>query len=124
MQMTMIAENVPPSGAEAARAISWLQDVKFRSEFSDRPPRGFPRSLPGMTLLGGVARVSTLIALAAFTSACRETRPGSLDAVHAVGDQSRAGSVYLIRGWMGVFSGGLATLGNDFTAHGVRAAVY
>jgi pimeloyl-ACP methyl ester carboxylesterase len=50
--------------------------------------------------------------------------PGSMDAVQAVSRAPRAGNVYLVRGWLGVFSTGIDTLGDKLKAAGVQGAVY
>jgi hypothetical protein len=50
--------------------------------------------------------------------------PGSMDAVQPVSRAPRAGNVYLVRGWLGVFSTGIDTLGDKVKAAGVQDAVY
>jgi hypothetical protein len=50
--------------------------------------------------------------------------PGSLSAVQPVSNAPRAGNVYLVRGWLGVFSTGIDTLGDKLKAVGLRDEVY
>src|SRR3954469_22417206 len=50
--------------------------------------------------------------------------PGSMDAVAPATDAPRAGTVYLVRGWLGVFSTGIDTLGDKVKAAGLHEAVY
>jgi hypothetical protein len=47
-----------------------------------------------------------------------------MDAVTPVSRVARAGNVYLVRGWLGVFSTGIDTLGDKLKAAGVQDAVY
>ena len=50
--------------------------------------------------------------------------PGPLSAVEPVSSAPRAGNVYLVRGWLGVFSTGIDTLGDKLKAAGIHDAVY
>jgi pimeloyl-ACP methyl ester carboxylesterase len=50
--------------------------------------------------------------------------PGSMDLVQPLSKAPRAGNVYLVRGWLGVFSTGIDTLGDKLKAVGVADAVY
>lgn len=50
--------------------------------------------------------------------------PGPLDRVQPVSDHARAGNVYLLRGWIGIFSYGIDKLGSEIEESGVRATVY
>lgn len=50
--------------------------------------------------------------------------PGSMDLVQPVSKAPRAGNVYLVRGWLGVFSTGIDTLGDKVKAAGVADEVY
>ncbi|MDB5323762.1 MAG: hypothetical protein JWN40_5393 [Phycisphaerales bacterium] len=50
--------------------------------------------------------------------------PGNMDAVQPLSKAPRAGNVYLVRGWLGVFSTGIDTLGDKLKAVGVQDAVY
>jgi len=70
--------------------------------------------------------IVTLIVLALLASpgCAKTTRPGPLDRVRSVSDQPRAGNVYLVRGFIGVFSEGVDHLGRQINQTGVRAYVY
>jgi len=50
--------------------------------------------------------------------------PGKLSAVQTVSDKPRAGNVYLLRGWIGVFSHGIDQLTDKLEVAGVRARQY
>lgn len=50
--------------------------------------------------------------------------PGSMDAVKPHSDAAHAGNVYLLRGWIGIFSTGIDTLGEKVNAAGVQGRVY
>jgi len=50
--------------------------------------------------------------------------PGDLAAVQPASGAPRAGNVYLVRGWLGVFSTGIDTLGEKIKATGLHDAVY
>jgi hypothetical protein len=50
--------------------------------------------------------------------------PGSMDAVAPVSTAPRAGTVYLVRGWLGVFSTGIDALGDKVKAAGLHEEVY
>lgn len=54
------------------------------------------------------------------------TTPGDLSLVQAVApaDATRTGNVYLLRGWMGVFSEGIDTLAARLRSRGLQASVY
>ena len=69
----------------------------------------------GSTLLG-------LFLLA--TGGCTTMTPGKLDEVRPVSQGPRAGNVYLLRGWIGIFSYGINDLGEKLNKAGVRAHVY
>lgn len=70
--------------------------------------------------------VATAIAATALiTSAgCSSMKGGSMAKVAPVTENERVGSVYLFRGWIGVFSSGIDTLGKEITEDGVHAEVY
>jgi len=50
--------------------------------------------------------------------------PGDLSRVQTTSDQPRAGNVYLLRGFLGIWSSGIDTIGHDLSEQGVRASVY
>lgn len=49
---------------------------------------------------------------------------GELSAVQPLSDQPREGNVYLMRGWIGVFSTGIDSLTGQLNEAGVRATIY
>lgn len=55
---------------------------------------------------------------------CSGMKPGDLHAVRPETDARRAGSVYLLRGWIGIFSTGIDSLGDKLNAHGIHAEVF
>lgn len=65
--------------------------------------------------------LATTFALAA---GCSATRNGSMASVTPVTSNERVGSVYLLRGWIGVFSTGINSLGDKLTKAGVHSQVY
>lgn len=50
--------------------------------------------------------------------------PGNLSAVQPDSTAPRAGNVYLVRGWLGVFSTGIDALGDKLKAAGLQNEVY
>jgi pimeloyl-ACP methyl ester carboxylesterase len=58
------------------------------------------------------------------TTGCAHVPNGNLAEVAPVSDGPRAGNVYLLRGWIGVFSTGIDTLGQKVNDAGVRGRVY
>src|SRR3954452_10963911 len=71
--------------------------------------------------LGWVA-IALLLLLTA--SGCTTMTPGKLDEVRPVSRAPHAGNVYLLRGWIGIFSYGINDLGDKINKDGVRATVY
>jgi pimeloyl-ACP methyl ester carboxylesterase len=57
-------------------------------------------------------------------SGCASLPAGAIDEVRVSSDSPRAGQVYLIRGWNGLWSEGLDSLADDLRAHGLDARVY
>jgi hypothetical protein len=55
---------------------------------------------------------------------CSSTRPGDFAAVQPISDQPRVGNVYLLRGWIGVFSTGIDSMAEKLQDAGVRAHVF
>src|SRR5690242_10125122 len=70
--------------------------------------------------------VAITLACLALTVGCSSQglRNGDLNAVQVSSTAPRAGNVYLIRGWIGVFSTGMDQLGDKLTAQGIRTVVY
>jgi pimeloyl-ACP methyl ester carboxylesterase len=62
--------------------------------------------------------------LGLLASGCEGLTPGQLDAVAPISDRPRQGNVYLVRGWIGIFSTGMDTLGQEANDAGVHAEVY
>lgn len=65
-----------------------------------------------------------VIIAALFSSGCRGLSSGNLADVQPVSDRDRIGNVYLLRGWIGIFSTGIDDIANKLDAAGVRARVY
>jgi pimeloyl-ACP methyl ester carboxylesterase len=55
---------------------------------------------------------------------CASMTPGKMAWVRPDSDRARAGNVYLLRGWIGIFSTGINHLGEKLNAAGVRSSVY
>jgi predicted esterase len=55
---------------------------------------------------------------------CASMTPGSLEAVRINSDKPHAGNVYLLRGWIGIFSYGINNLRDEIDHAGIRANVY
>jgi hypothetical protein len=69
--------------------------------------------------------VATTFAFIALTGCSSEgLRNGDLNAVQINSTAPRAGNVYLIRGWIGVFSTGMDQLGEELSKDGIRTVVY
>lgn len=71
-----------------------------------------------------IRRLALAATVATFCGCSSSTRPGDLDRVQPVSDQPHVGNVYLLRGWIGIFSAGIDELGAKLSASGVRATVY
>ena len=72
--------------------------------------------------------LSLLAAFAFFGGGCFSTvssmKPGKMDWVQPTSDAPRAGQAYCIRGWIGLFSGGIDALTEKIDKSGVRAHVF
>lgn len=55
---------------------------------------------------------------------CSGMKNGSMSKVQPVTENQRVGSVYLLRGWIGIFSTGIDSLGEKINQQGVHAEVY
>ncbi|MCY2953415.1 MAG: thioesterase domain-containing protein [Planctomycetota bacterium] len=75
---------------------------------------GYPRRLSWFIL-------TTLLLLAA---GCKSMTPGDLSRVQPGSDQRLAGNVYLLRGFIGIWSYGIDGLGRKIAASGIRASVF
>src|SRR6266571_8998783 len=73
-------------------------------------------------------RPTTLIALglfcALFACGCSAMTPGDVSRVQTTSDQPYAGNVYLLRGFIGIWSYGVDHIGQKINAAGVRASVF
>jgi pimeloyl-ACP methyl ester carboxylesterase len=69
-------------------------------------------------------RLITVWFAVAALAGCSAMTPGRVDSVEPVSDAPRAGNVYLLRGFIGVFSTGIDRLGTEVNAVGVHADVF
>jgi hypothetical protein len=65
-----------------------------------------------------------LLGLLLIAGGCTSMTPGRMENVRVDSDRPRAGNVYLLRGWIGIFSYGINELGEKLNKSGVRACVY
>jgi hypothetical protein len=70
------------------------------------------------------ARIGTLSFAALLLAGCSAMTPGPMTAVQPVSTAPRAGNVYLVRGWIGIFSTGIDALGQKVTAAGLHGQVF
>jgi pimeloyl-ACP methyl ester carboxylesterase len=63
-------------------------------------------------------------AIGMLSTGCSVPPNGPLSSVQPLSDRARVGNVYLLRGWIGVFSTGMDALTDKINAAGVRAIVY
>ncbi len=68
--------------------------------------------------------IAVAIVLAVSTGCAKSPRPGDLAYVQPTSDRPRAGNVYLLRGFIGVFSQGIDRLTRQINETGTRAVVY
>ena len=70
--------------------------------------------------------VFSLLCLALSSAGCstKSMQPGDLTRVQTFSDQPHAGNVYLLRGFIGIWSYGIDGLGDEINQAGVRATVY
>src|SRR5258706_4150073 len=73
-------------------------------------------------------RSTTLIALGIFcafiASGCSSMTPGDVARVQPLSDQPYAGNVYLLRGFIGIWSYGINDIGRKVADSRVRGSVY
>jgi hypothetical protein len=79
--------------------------------------------MKGRGMVGRSSKIILIIALA-IGGCTKSMTPGKLEWVRADSDNHRAGNVYLIRGWLGVFSSGMDNLTREINENGVRAHVF
>src|SRR5450432_1924844 len=65
-----------------------------------------------------------LISILLLSGCTKSMTPGKMQWVSAESDNRRAGNVYLIRGWLGLFSSGMDNLTVEINNVGVRAHVF
>src|SRR5256885_1168203 len=79
----------------------------------------------GATMRRDVALMMTVgMAWCALLGGCSAMTPGRMQAVQAYSSAPRAGNVYLLRGWIGIFSTGIDRLGEKVNANGVKGEVF
>ena len=76
------------------------------------------------TLTRHFAAALTLLTLTLGGAGCSGMKNGSMDKVQAITTNQRVGSVYLLRGWIGIFSTGIDELGKQVDTAGVHSEVY
>jgi hypothetical protein len=73
----------------------------------------------------GTATGLSVAAIFLVAGGCTKSMtPGQLNRVQPVSTNQRAGNVYLLRGWIGIFSAGIDNLTRQINDSGVRANVY
>lgn len=65
-----------------------------------------------------------LMATLLHATGCAYIKRGSIDAVAPVTENQRVGNVYLVRGWIGIFSTGMDSLGEKIRDQGIQAEVF
>src|SRR5258706_2147433 len=71
----------------------------------------------------GMGRLAILLVL--FSVGCTKSMiRGDLNRIQPYSDQPRAGNVYLLRGFIGIWSYGIDGIGREINESGVRANVY
>src|SRR5215208_4659845 len=90
-----------------------------------------PRPSPGVPGEGGekgrpcrMRWCLSVTVLVTLCSGCASFPAAALDEVDASSNAPRAGQVYLIRGWNGLWSEGLDALAQDLRREGLAAHVY
>jgi len=80
---------------------------------------GLPSKDMSMRIRHGIILMFT-----ALIAGCSSMTPGKLNAVAAENDRNRAGNVFLLRGFIGIFSTGIDSLGQQIDDTGVQAQVF
>jgi hypothetical protein len=75
-------------------------------------------------ILRQIALFAIVSSLLIGTGCSSNLSAGQVADVSPISDAPRAGNVYLVRGWLGVFSTGIDKLGDKVEAAGVRSRVY
>ncbi len=68
--------------------------------------------------------IIAIVGLSFFLVGCSSMKPGELAAVKPLSTDPRAGNVYLLRGFIGIFSTGIDQLGEQINQQGVHAMVF
>jgi pimeloyl-ACP methyl ester carboxylesterase len=68
--------------------------------------------------------VAAILAMAMVTGCSSSTKPGNLSRISATSSTPRYGNTYLLRGWIGIFSSGIDSLGRKLDHAGVHAHVF
>jgi len=79
--------------------------------------------VPGKNMISRI-RFLILILTATVSLGCSSMRAGKMEWVTPSSTAPRAGNVYLLRGWIGVFSTGIDNLTKEINRQGVRANVF
>ncbi len=74
--------------------------------------------------LSRAAGVAGAAGLAVLLAGCSAMTPGNIDEVKPFSEAPRAGTVYLVRGWIGIFSTGIDSLGEKVNQAGVHGMVF
>lgn len=69
-------------------------------------------------------RLAFIFVLLFAAGGCASMTPGKMQWVQPRSDRPRAGNVYLLRGWIGIFSYGINHLGEKLNKAGVRSSVF
>ena len=70
------------------------------------------------------ARIAAASLASLLITGCSAMTPGPMTAVQPVSTAPRAGNVYLVRGWIGIFSTGIDALGQKVTGAGLHGQVF
>ena len=79
---------------------------------------------PSTTFFNRIAVIAVFSVLLAATGCASNLSDAEVAEVSPVSNAPRAGTVYLVRGWLGVFSTGIDMLGDKVKESGVRSLVY
>src|SRR6267142_2930720 len=74
------------------------------------------------------SRSKSFLALGSFcallSAGCSSMTPGNIARVQPASDQPYAGNVYLLRGFIGIWSYGINDIGKKIADAGIRASIY
>src|SRR5258708_16626 len=83
-----------------------------------------PPLLTAFTWRRTAASIIVLLAGMMSVGCTKSMIPGDLNRIQPYSDQPRAGNVYLLRGFIGIWSYGIDGIGREINESGVRANVY